>query len=218
MGIARPPRYAFLAVAATGQRAGIIVRAPPRRCGGTGRRPLRGAALADLVAELQRRCAAGTSVDAATPLRWRDPSLREAGGLNYDHSEQAFRSVARTGLAGTSDAESFRHGFATLLGNTLLAEAYKKYLPGQSVGRAALMACTHLNDVRQQYATAVRRAWTPLVEASLQRLQATAPRRQQSVEQVGSCSCRIAMSSRCFLRRLNTLRRAGCRCWSDRPR
>jgi hypothetical protein len=40
--------------------------------------------------------------------------------------------------------------FATILGSTSTAEAYKKYLMGQAPGRAALNAYTHLNELRPQ--------------------------------------------------------------------
>jgi hypothetical protein len=143
---------------------------------GCDKAPLRGATLAELAAEFQRHCAASKSLDAAERLRLRDHVLREAGGMNYDHIEQEFHSVARA-LRWPAQAtlKDFRHLFATMLGNTPMAEAYKKYLLGQSVGRAALAAYTHLNELRQQYDTAVRGAWTPLVEAILQQKNKTEP-------------------------------------------
>jgi hypothetical protein len=135
-----------------------------------------GATLAELTAEFQRRCAASKSLNAAERLRLRDQVFREAGGMNYDHVEQEFRSVAgRLGWPAQATLKDFRHLFATMLGNTPMAEAYKKYLLGQSVGRTALMAYTHLNELRLQYGASVRRAWTPLVEAILQRLHETDP-------------------------------------------
>jgi hypothetical protein len=138
---------------------------------GRERAPRRGATLAELVTEFQARCAANKSLDAAGRLRLRDLVLREAGAMHYDHVEQEFRRVARR-LQWPPQAtlKDFRHLFGTTLGNTPMAEAYKKYLLGQSVGRTALMAYTHLNKLQEQYAAAVRREWMPLVEVILQRL------------------------------------------------
>jgi hypothetical protein len=49
-----------------------------------------------------------------------------------------------------------------------MAEAYKKYLMGQSPGRAALNAYTHLTQLREQFRAAVAREW-PEVIAAVQR-------------------------------------------------
>jgi integrase len=131
--------------------------------------PRRGASLPALVTELHARGMTSASLDAAARLRLRDTVLREAGAMSYDDVEQEFRGVARRlKWPPAATLKDFRHLFATMLGNTPMAEAYKKYLLGQSVGRAALMAYTHLNELRQQYTAAVRRAWAPLVEAILQ--------------------------------------------------
>jgi hypothetical protein len=42
---------------------------------------------------------------------------------------------------------------------------------GQSPGKAAVVAYTHLNDLRRHYTDAVRREWTPLIAAILERLE-----------------------------------------------
>jgi hypothetical protein len=127
---------------------------------------LRGAALEDLIGEYRRRSAAGGPLDAAGRLRLRDAVLREAGGLAYDHIEGEFRNLARRlGWPARATLKDFRHLFCTTLGNTPLPEGYRRYLMGQSPGRAAVVAYTHLNQLRQQFTDAVRREWSPLVEA-----------------------------------------------------
>jgi hypothetical protein len=134
---------------------------------------LRGASLADLVAEFRRRCAAGRSPDAAQRRRLRDRVLAEAGGLGYDHVEGEFRRLAGAlGWPAAATLKDFRHLFATTLANAALPEGYRRYLMGQTPGKAATVAYTHLNRLREQYADAVRREWQPLVDAVNARLRA----------------------------------------------
>jgi len=133
--------------------------------------PRRGASLADLVAELHRRCSAAGSLHAAERLRHRDAVLHEAGALGYDHIEQEFGSLARKlKWAPQATLKDFRHLFCTMLASAALPEAYRCYLMGHVPGRAALVAYTHLSELRRHYTEAVRREWTPLVETILERL------------------------------------------------
>ena len=61
----------------------------------------------------------------------RDEVIHEAGGLNYDQIEQEFHSVERRlGWPAKATLKDFRHGFATMVGNSPMSEAYKKYLMG----------------------------------------------------------------------------------------
>src|SRR5262249_17930538 len=57
--------------------------------------PRRGASLAELTVEFQRRCAAGKVSGAAGRQRLRDAVLHEAGDLSYDHIQGEFASLAR---------------------------------------------------------------------------------------------------------------------------
>jgi hypothetical protein len=139
-----------------------------------GREParLREASLADLIRELQERCAASQECSSAERLRLREQILREAGGLTYDHVEQEFQGVARRlRWPRAATLKDFRHAFATMLGNTPMAEAYKKYLMGQSPGKAALNAYTHLTLLREQFQAAVNSAWPALIAAIRRRVQ-----------------------------------------------
>ena len=138
-----------------------------------GREParLREASLADLIREFQARCAPSQARGHAERLRLRARLLQEAGGLSYDHIEQEFRRVARRlGWPAAATLKDFRHAFATMLGNTPMAEPYKKYLMGQSPGKAALNAYTHLTHLREQFQAAVNDAWPALIEAIRRRL------------------------------------------------
>jgi hypothetical protein len=128
--------------------------------------PWRGATLADLVTEFQRRCGAARCLDAAGRQRLRDEVLREAGGLAYDHVEAEFRRLSRA-LAWPAAAtlKDLRHLFATTLSNACMPEGYRRYLMGQSPGRAAIVAYTHLHELKRHYADTVQREWAPLIEA-----------------------------------------------------
>jgi hypothetical protein len=127
---------------------------------------LRGTSLAGLAAEFQRRCSAVRSMDAAGRLRLRDDVLREAGSLNYDNVQGEFKSLARKlGWPAQATPKDFRHLFCTTLGNTAMPEGYRRYLMGHAPGKAAAVAYTHLNRLREQYGEAVRQEWAPLVEA-----------------------------------------------------
>jgi hypothetical protein len=128
--------------------------------------PWRGAALAELVTEFQRRCGAARCLDAAGRQRLRDEVLREAGGLAYDHVEAEFRRVSLA-LAWPAAAtlKDLRHLFATTMANASMPEGYRRYLMGQSPGRAAVVAYTHLNELKRHYTDAVQREWAPLIEA-----------------------------------------------------
>jgi hypothetical protein len=154
-----------------GRRQGLLYE---RRAVADGREQarLRGASLADLVGEFQRRCAAHTP-DAAGRLRLRDAVLHQAGAVGYDDVEQEFRGLARRlTWPAAATLKDFRHLFCTTMGNAALPEAYRRYLMGQSPGKAAVVAYTHLNELRRHYSDAVRREWAPLVTAVLARLRA----------------------------------------------
>jgi hypothetical protein len=139
---------------------------------GRERAPLRGKSLAELTAEFQRRCAAAKSLDAVGRLRLRDAVLREAGGLSYDHVRGEFAVLARElRWPARATLKDFRHLFCTTLGNAALPEGYRGYLMGHAPGKAAVVAYSHLDDLRQQYAEVVRRQWMPLVWAVNRRAQ-----------------------------------------------
>jgi integrase len=128
--------------------------------------PLQGASLGELVAEFRCRGAAVQSLDAAGRLRLRDAILREAGGVCYNQVQGEFEGLARKlGWPAGATLKDFRHLFCTMLGNAAMPEGYRRYLMGHAPGKAAAVAYTHLNQLREQFAAVVRREWLPLVEA-----------------------------------------------------
>lgn len=153
-----------------GRTAGPLYR---RRAvlAGTEEAPWQDASREALMAEFRRRCAARRDLSAAERLRVRDRLWREAGGLSYDHVEHEFGGLARRlGWRRQATLKDFRHLFCTMLGDAALPEGYRRYLMGHAPGKAAVVAYTHLSELRRHFETAVRREWQPLVEAILARL------------------------------------------------
>ncbi len=133
---------------------------------GRERAPLRGVSLVDLIGAFRNRSGRQKSLDAVGRKQLRVELVHKAGGINYDHLEQEFRTLAsRLKWPPQATLKDFRHLFATTIGNTPMAEAYKKYLLGQAPGKAAILAYTHLNQLRQQFADAINREWPALVDA-----------------------------------------------------
>ncbi|MCE9562079.1 MAG: hypothetical protein K8U57_08495 [Planctomycetes bacterium] len=77
--------------------------------------------------------------------------------------------------------KDLRHLFATTLNNAGVPDGYRRYLMGHSPGKAAILAYTHLDQLRRHYSTAIRQEWMPLLNAINARVAALqdrgAPRR-----------------------------------------
>jgi len=128
--------------------------------------PLVGMPLKTLAAEFQRRCAAPGIRTAADHRRIRDRLLRDAGGIDYDHIVTEFGKLARAlKWPQSATLKDFRHLSATCLENSGMPEHYRKFLLGQSPGRAAIVTYTHLNQIRERFDEAVALNLRPLVEA-----------------------------------------------------
>jgi len=127
---------------------------------------LAGSSLAHLEKEFQERWRKAVNLTAAQKLQLRDAILHEAGGINYDHIEGEFKRVARRlNWPAAATVKDFRHLFSSLLENAGVPEFYRRYLMGQSPGKAALVHYTHLNKVKEHYERAVRREFGPIVRA-----------------------------------------------------
>jgi hypothetical protein len=132
---------------------------------------LKDLSLPDIIAEFQKRLAGSKGVHAAGRLRLRDAVLHEAGGLKYDHVEAEFHAVAgRLHWPAHATLKDFRHLFCTTLGNTSMPEGYRRYLMGHAPGKAAVVAYTHLNKLREHFEKAVEIDFRPLVDALTSRL------------------------------------------------
>lgn len=123
-----------------------------------------GASLTTLSDEFRRRCRAIGSPSAVDRKRVREHLLRDAGGLNYDQIEHEFQAIAtRLKWPSAATLKDFRHLFSTCLENAGVPEFYRRYFMGQSPGRAAIVTYTHLNELEQQFAKAVRNGLAPIV-------------------------------------------------------
>ncbi len=105
---------------------------------------------------------------AAERQRIRDRLQRAAGGVDYDVLEREFRQVTRQlDWPATATMKGFRHLFATSLENSGMPEFYRRYLMGHSNGRSAIVTYTHLNQLREQYARAIKVAFSDVLAVVL---------------------------------------------------
>jgi len=126
---------------------------------------LYGLSQSELHQEYKRRCLQTKSLTAQQKLKIRNQLLKEAGGLNYDQLEREFHLVAKQlNWSQSATLKDFRHLFSTSMQNAGMPEYYRKYLMGHSVGKAAIIHYTHLNQLRQRYEEAVQHQLSPLLE------------------------------------------------------
>jgi len=128
--------------------------------------PQAGASLQQLEHAFQERCGKVTNLTAIMKLQLRDAVLHEAGGINYDHIEAEFKKLARKlKWPAAATVKDFRHLFSSLLENAGIPEFYRRYLMGQSPGKAAIVHYTHLNKIKEHYERAVKLEFRPIVKA-----------------------------------------------------
>ncbi len=133
--------------------------------------PLRDASLAELISEYRARCDRKNAKTAAERARVREGVLRDAGGLDYDHMQGEFTKVTNgLGWPAAATLKDLRHLFATTLNNAGVPEGYVRYLMGHAPGKAALVAYTHLDQLRRHYSAALEQEWAPLLDAINQRV------------------------------------------------
>jgi hypothetical protein len=120
----------------------------------------------ELVEEYRRRCGRSKDTSAAARRRIRDGVFRDAGGLNYDALEGEFAHLAsKLKWPATATLKDLRHLFATTMNNAAMPEPFRRYLMGQAPGRAAIIAYTHLHEIKRHYREAVEKEWSPLLVA-----------------------------------------------------
>jgi len=124
-----------------------------------------GASQAELHQEYKQRCQKVGAPTAQEKLTIRNRLLKEAGGLNYDQLEREFHLIAKQlNWPATATLKDFRHLFSTSMQNAGMPEYYRKYLMGHSVGKAAIIHYTHLNQLRQRYEEAASHQLASLIE------------------------------------------------------
>jgi integrase len=141
--------------------------------------PLRGASVAGLIGEYRLRCEQTNAKSAMDRARVRAGVFRDAGGLDYDHVQAEFTKVASgLGWPAAATLKDLRHLFATTLTNAGVPEGYVRYLMGHAPGKAALVAYTHLDQLRRHYTAALEREWEPLLDAIDRRVGSLGPAAQ----------------------------------------
>lgn len=135
-----------------------------------------GSPYSTLVKQFQSRCGNSSGRTAAERQLVRDRLFHEAGGLNYDHIATEFGKISRRlGWPRSATIKDFRHLAATCLENAGMPEHYRRFLLGQSPGRAAIVTYTHLNEIREKFDAAAGSVLRPLVEAIDRRVQGLSP-------------------------------------------
>ena len=155
----------IIAGSGAGQSTGLLYLRR-RVVAGREKAPLCGMTRANLVAEFDRRRTQDRVQTATGERQIRDAILREAGGINYDHVIGEFAKLQhRLQWPGAATLKDFRHLYSTCLENAGVPEFYRRYLLGQSPGRAAIVTYTHLNKIKEHYQRAIDTELKPLVEA-----------------------------------------------------
>jgi len=92
--------------------------------------------------------------------------------LDYDHVQGEFAKLAKgLGWPVSATLKDLRHLFATMLNNAGMPESYRRYLMGHSPGKAAILAYTHLDQLRRHYSAAIRQEWPGLITAINERVE-----------------------------------------------
>ncbi len=148
-----------------GKDKGLLLK---RRAVAEGREkaPLQAVPLPELIREYGARCERANAKTAVERARIRDGVLRDAGGLDYDHVQSEFTKLTNgLGWPAPATLKDLRHLFATTLNNAGVPDGYVRYLMGHAPGKAAVVAYTHLDQLRRHYSAAIKQEWAPLLDA-----------------------------------------------------
>jgi integrase len=130
--------------------------------------PLYGESLAGLVEEYRRRCSAEAKINASRRREIRNALMKDAGQLTYDHIQSQFKKLSSV-LEWPAQAtlKDFRHLCSSCLEDAGVPEYYRRYLMGQSFGRAPIVTYTHISQdqVKRHYMSAVDTELAPIVAA-----------------------------------------------------
>jgi hypothetical protein len=108
---------------------------------------------------------------ASRSIEIRNEIHHQSGGLTYGLIEKEFLMIRdRLRWPKNATLKDFRHLFSTCIGNSGIPEHYRKYLMGQSQGKAAIVRYTHLNQLQEQFHSGLQRQMGPALDALRDRL------------------------------------------------
>ncbi|MDP6468639.1 MAG: hypothetical protein QF918_12905 [Pirellulaceae bacterium] len=123
---------------------------------------------AHLATEFRRRCVAIKEPDARQRRHIRDQVMKESGQLKYDHVEAEFKKLSsRLEWPAEATLKDLRHLFCTCLEDAGVPEFYRRYMMGQSFGKAPIVTYTHItmSPVSTYYQVALDSKFAPILEA-----------------------------------------------------
>ncbi len=138
-----------------------------------------------LIAEYRRRCASANTGTVAQRLKIRDQLMKQAHQLNYDRIEGEFRKLARQlGWSASATLKDLRHLFSTCLENAGVPEFYRRYFMGHALGKAPIVAYTHITEekIQEHYRRALESELAPIVAAIKERAATLGPPVKRSID------------------------------------
>jgi len=153
------------------QRPGLLYRRLAAENGET-RPVLANASLAELVESFEERRRHESSNSAAARRNIRDGLMKEAGQLRYQHIKLQFTKLAtQLGWPPAATIKDLRHLFSTSLENAGVPEFHRRYLMGQSFGKAPIVAYTHIlkESLKEHFKRALNTSLSGIVQAIVRR-------------------------------------------------
>lgn len=140
------------------------------RCVAEGRSTpeLVGWSAAQLAEEFRQRCAAVEEPNARQKRRLRGQLMKASGQLNYDHVEAEFKKLSsRLEWPAEATLKDLRHLFSSSLEDAGVPEFYRRYMMGQSFGKAPIVAYTHITEspLKTHYQAVLHSVLAPVVAA-----------------------------------------------------
>lgn len=135
---------------------------------GRGKFPFLGCSKAQLAEEFRRRCAATKDLNALRRRQLRDRLMKESGQLSYDDIKAEFnKTTSRLDWPNKATLKDLRHLFSTCLEDAGVPKYYRRYLMGQSFGKAPIVTYTHVTEshVKAHYEVALESTLAPIREA-----------------------------------------------------
>jgi len=101
--------------------------------------------------------------------------MKQAHQLKYDRLEGEVRTLAgELGWPACATLKDLRHLFSTCLENAGVPEFYRRYFMGHALGKAPIVAYTHITEekIHEHYRRALAAELAPISDAIVQRVAA----------------------------------------------